>query len=138
LVAGYALLQLWRWFRQRALKAVAFAIPSEVADAMRAGAYIYDVRSHGYLDRKVIRISGSKRLDPHTLHHSNTPFPSGQPIFVYCTCVREATSARVARELEKSGIRVLVIKGGLRAWKRAGLPVEPVPPAEMAVLPAFG
>jgi membrane protein DedA with SNARE-associated domain/rhodanese-related sulfurtransferase len=138
LVAGYVSLVLWRWIRQRALKAVSFAIPSEVADAVRAGAFIYDVRSHGYLDRKAIRISGSRRLDPHTLHQSKEPLPSGQPIFVYCTCVREATSSRVARELEKSGIRVLVIKGGLRAWQRAGLPVEPVPLAEMAVLPAFG
>jgi rhodanese-related sulfurtransferase len=137
LVVGYVLLVLWRWIRQRALKAVSFAIPAEVADAVRSGANIYDVRSHGYLDRNAIRISGSKRLDPHSLHQPNEPLPIGQPIFVYCTCVREATSARVARELEKSGIRVRVIKGGLRAWKRAGLPVEPVPLAEMAVLPAF-
>jgi rhodanese-related sulfurtransferase len=48
------------------------------------------------------------------------------------------TSAWRARELEKSGVRVLVIKGGLRAWKRAGLPVESVSLAEMAMLPAFG
>jgi len=138
LIAGYVALQLWRWIRQRALGAVPFAIPSEVADAMRAGACIYDVRSHGYLDRKAIRISGSRRLDPHTLHQSSEQIPAGQPIFVYCTCVREATSSRVARELEKSGISVAVIKGGLRAWKRAGLPVEAVPPGEIAVLPAFG
>ncbi len=45
---------------------------------------------------------------------------------------------RVARELEKNGIRVAVIKGGLRAWQKAGLPVEAVPPGEVAVLPAFG
>jgi rhodanese-related sulfurtransferase len=44
----------------------------------------------------------------------------------------------VARELEKTGIRVAVIKGGLRAWKRDGLPVEAVPLEEIAVLPAFG
>jgi rhodanese-related sulfurtransferase len=58
-------------------------------------------------------------------------------VFVYCTCVREATSARVARELEESGVRVAVIKGGLRAWKRAGLPIEAVPAEEIAALPAF-
>jgi hypothetical protein len=29
---------------------------------MRAGACIYDVRSHGYLDRKAIRISGYKTI----------------------------------------------------------------------------
>jgi rhodanese-related sulfurtransferase len=35
------------------------------------------------------------------------------------------------------GIRVTVIKGGLRAWVRAGLPVEGVPRGELANLPAF-
>jgi rhodanese-related sulfurtransferase len=44
---------------------------------------------------------------------------------------------RVARELQNRGVRVSVIKGGLRAWKRAGLPVEGVPLEEMAALPSF-
>jgi membrane protein DedA with SNARE-associated domain/rhodanese-related sulfurtransferase len=138
LVAGYVAMQLWRWIRERGLRAVPFAIPSEAAHAMSAGACIYDVRSHGYLDRKAMRIRGSRRLDPHTLHQSNEEIPAGQLVFVYCTCVREATSVRVAWELEKNGIRVAVIKGGLRAWTRDGLPVEGVPPEEIAVLPAFG
>lgn len=137
LVVGYLALLLWRWLRERALRAVAFAIPAEAAQAMAAGARVYDVRSHGYLDRKALRIRGSRRLDPHTLHRSHEEIPQGQLVFVYCTCVREATSARVARELDKNGVRVAVIKGGLRAWKKAGLPTEAVPPEEMALLPAF-
>jgi rhodanese-related sulfurtransferase len=51
--------------------------------------------------------------------------------------VRETTSVLVARELQKQGISVAVIKGGLRGWKKAGLPVEGVPPDELAALPAF-
>ena len=78
------------------------------------------------------------RLDPNSLHQPREVLPAQQTIYVYCTCVREATSVRVARELDKNGIRVAVIKGGLRAWKRAGLPVESVPAEELAVLPAFG
>ena len=73
------------------------------AGARADGALIYDVRSHGYLDRKAIRISGSTRLNPHTLHR------------------------------EKNGIRVAVIKGGLRAWRKAGLPVEALPPGEASI-----
>jgi membrane protein DedA with SNARE-associated domain len=138
LVAGYVALQLWRWIKERRLPPVPFAIPTEAAHALRAGACIYDVRSHGYLDRKATRITGSRRLDPHTLHQSNEEIPAGQRVFVYCTCVREATSVRVARELERNGIHVAVIKGGLRAWKRDGLPVEAVPAEEIAVLPVFG
>jgi rhodanese-related sulfurtransferase len=45
---------------------------------------------------------------------------------------------RVARELQKKGIRVAVIRGGLRGWTKAGLPVEAVPAEEIAALPVFG
>jgi membrane protein DedA with SNARE-associated domain/rhodanese-related sulfurtransferase len=138
MIAGYLALLSWRWIRESRLGAVLFTIPSEAARAMSEGAWIYDVRSHGYFDPKAMRISGSRRLDPHTLHQSNEEIPAGQRVFVYCTCVREATSVRVAREMEAKGIRVAVIKGGLRAWRKEGLPVEAVPIEEMAALPAFG
>jgi rhodanese-related sulfurtransferase len=104
-------------------------------------AFVYDVRSHGYFDAKATRIRGSRRLDPNALHQSKTELPNERRVFVYCTCVRQATSTRVARELqillEGKDVRVTVIRGGLRAWAKAGLPVEAVPPAEMAALPAF-
>jgi rhodanese-related sulfurtransferase len=136
LVAGYVAFQIWLWIRVRALRTVPFAIPSEAARQMSAGACIYDVRSHGYLDAKATRITGSRRLDPNALNRSSEEFPDGL-VYMYCTCVREATSVRVARELQHRGVRVAVIKGGLRAWKGAGLPVEAVPLEEMAVFPAF-
>jgi rhodanese-related sulfurtransferase len=67
--------------------------------------------------------------------------PNQRRIFVYCTCVRQATSTRVARELQKmlegQDVHVSVIRGGLRAWARAGLPVEAVPREEMQALPLF-
>lgn len=36
----------------------------------------------------------------------------------------DATSARVAQRLLAKGVHVAVIKGGLKAWKKAGLPLE--------------
>jgi membrane protein DedA with SNARE-associated domain/rhodanese-related sulfurtransferase len=137
LVAGYVAYQIWLWFRARALRTVSFEIPSEAAREMAAGACIYDVRSHGYLDAKATRITGSRRLDPNALNRCSEVFPDGRLVYVYCTCVREATSVRVARELHNRGVRVAVIKGGLRAWKKAGLPVEAVPLEEMAAFPTF-
>jgi rhodanese-related sulfurtransferase len=137
LMLGYVGFQIRLWVKTRRLTAVPLALPAEAAREMAAGAWIYDVRSHGYFDAKATRIQGSRRLDPNALNQSEMDVPPDLPVYVYCTCVREATSARVARELQKRGIRVAVIKGGLRAWKKAGLPVEPVPPAEMADLPAF-
>jgi membrane protein DedA with SNARE-associated domain/rhodanese-related sulfurtransferase len=137
LMAGYVAFQIWLWIRVRALRTVPFAIPFEAAQQMAAGSFVYDVRSHGYFDAKAIRITGSRRLDPNALNRSSEEFPDGQRIYVYCTCVREATSVRVAQELQNRGVRVAVIKGGLRAWKSAGLPVETVPRDEMAALPSF-
>jgi membrane protein DedA with SNARE-associated domain/rhodanese-related sulfurtransferase len=137
LIVVYLGFQLWLWIKARKLLAVPLAIPSEAARAMAGGAWICDVRSHGYFDAKATRIKGSRRLDPNALNQTRTEFPPDHDLYLYCTCVREATSARVARELQKQGIRVAVIKGGLRAWKKAGLPLEAVPPGEIAPLPEF-
>ncbi len=137
LIAGYVAFQIWQWRRARALRTMPFVIPSEVAHGMALGARVYDVRSHGYLDAKATRITGSRRLDPNALSRFNEEPPDGQMVYVYCTCAREATSVRVARELQDRGVRVAVVKGGLRAWKSAGLPVEGVPLEEMAALPTF-
>ena len=101
LIVGYIAWQCWRWTKERRLRTVPFAVVSDAAQAMTAGAHIYDVRSHGYLDRKAMRITGSRRLDPNALHQSNEAMPIGQVVFVYCTCVREATSVRVAAGTRK-------------------------------------
>ncbi len=142
LLAAYLTFRAWVWARGRALSAVPLANPEEAAREMDAGALVYDVRSHGYFDAKATRIMGSRRLDPNALHQSETELPNEGRVFVYCTCVRQATSARVARELQSllqgKDVRVTVIRGGLRAWTKAGLPVEPVPHDEMAALPIFG
>jgi membrane protein DedA with SNARE-associated domain len=141
LIAGYLLFQLWLWLRERALPLVTLADPAEAARELLSGADIYDVRSHGYFDTKAKRIRGSRRLDPHALHQSNAQVPVDRAVYLYCTCARQATSARVARELQAAlagkGVRIAVIKGGLRAWTRAGLPVEAVPHTEMADMPLF-
>ena len=113
----------------------------EAARELATGAPVYDVRSHGYFDPKATRIQGSRRLDPNALHQSGAEMPEAGKVFVYCTCVRQATSAKVARELQKmllgKNVRVTVIQGGLSAWVKAGLPVEDVPPEEVANLPVF-
>jgi membrane protein DedA with SNARE-associated domain/rhodanese-related sulfurtransferase len=137
LAASYFALQLRQWFKTRSLRAVAYVSPSEAARELAAGARIYDVRSHGYFDARAVRIQGSTRLDPNGLPRSAMGLPADQRVFVYCTCVREATSVQVARLLETQGANVAVIKGGLRGWRKAGLPVERVPQDELAAMPVF-
>jgi len=43
----------------------------------------------------------------------------------------------VAQLLLKEGFKVFVITGGLRAWRKAGQPVEPVPHEDVVKLPMF-
>jgi membrane protein DedA with SNARE-associated domain/rhodanese-related sulfurtransferase len=135
---GYAGAQVWMWIKARRLSVVPLVDPVEAARGLSAeNAVIYDVRSHGYYDPKATRIKGSRRLDPNALNQSKEQTPGEQSVYLYCTCIREATSSRVARELIKKGVRVAVIKGGLRKWKEAGLPMETVPAEEMSALPLF-
>jgi rhodanese-related sulfurtransferase len=43
----------------------------------------------------------------------------------------------VARQLQELGFKVYVIAGGLRAWRKAGNPVERVPNDDLLKLPTF-
>lgn len=137
-VAGYVVAQVRTWRKARAWRSVPFVAPDIVARDVSDGiAAIYDVRSHGYYDPRSIRIQGSRRLDPNALQQVAPEFPMDKHIYLYCTCVREATSARVAYLLRAKGTQSSVIRGGLRAWQKAGFAVESVPSSEIEVLPIF-
>jgi 3-mercaptopyruvate sulfurtransferase SseA len=43
----------------------------------------------------------------------------------------------VAHLLHQEGLKVFVISGGLRAWRKAGQPVESVPNDDVVKLPMF-
>ncbi len=138
IVVGYVVFKVQAWIKAPSLRLVPFVSPAEAAGALSSGtALIYDVRSHGYYDRKATRIQGSRRLEPNAIHQVADSVPRDHPVFLYCTCSGEATSARIAGVLLERGARVAVIKGGLSAWKKAGLPVEPVPAEDLAVMPVF-
>jgi len=137
-VVGYLGFLAWLWIKALRLPSVPHVSPASAARELAANtAVIYDVRSHGYYDPKATRVTGSKRLEPNALLHTEEHFPEGKLVILYCTCIREATSARVARHLLEKGVRSAVITGGLRGWKKAGLPVEPVPVGEISELPVF-
>jgi hypothetical protein len=66
----YLAFQIRMWIKVRGLRAVPSVSPAEAMRDLEAGrAIIYDVRSHGYYDRKALRIQGSQRLDPNALQH---------------------------------------------------------------------
>jgi membrane protein DedA with SNARE-associated domain/rhodanese-related sulfurtransferase len=102
---------------------------------------IADVRSHGYYDPSAQRIKNSIRVEPNRLREELEALREFMApeceIYLYCSCARDATSVRVARELEKENCQTKVIAGGLKAWIKAGGPLEPVPPTDVEHLPRF-
>jgi membrane protein DedA with SNARE-associated domain len=98
---------------------------------------ILDVRSHGYYDSDALRIQGSLRIEPNNLSEEIKSLSKTRDIYLYCTCVREATSARVAHLLRENGFNAFVIVGGLAAWRKSGLPLESVPKDDLVKLPTF-
>jgi membrane protein DedA with SNARE-associated domain/rhodanese-related sulfurtransferase len=136
---AYISVRIWYWRRSKQWRKGPTVEPAEAARELAAGnAVVYDVRSHGYYQPKSQRILGSRRLDPNGLNQDEPAFPPQKHVYVYCTCLREATSARVAHVLRERGIMSWAIRGGLTAWKKAGLPVEQIPAEELATLPVFG
>ena len=102
---------------------------------------IADVRSHGYYDPGTQRIKNSIRVEPNRLREEVMALREFMApecdIYLYCSCARDATSVRVAKMLEKEDCRTKVIQGGLRAWIKAGGPLEPVPEGDVERLPRF-
>jgi len=118
----------------------------ELYDRLKAATHdkllvIADVRSHGYYDPAAQRIKNSIRVEPNRLREELEALRDFMApeceIYLYCSCARDATSVRVARELEKENCSTKVIAGGLKAWIKAGGPLEPVPPADIEHLPKF-
>jgi membrane protein DedA with SNARE-associated domain/rhodanese-related sulfurtransferase len=102
---------------------------------------IADVRSHGYYDPGMQRIKNSIRVEPHRLKEEIAALREFMApeceIYLYCSCMRDTTSVRVAHLLEKANCRTTVIEGGLRAWVKAGGAMEQVPEADVRKLPQF-
>lgn len=102
---------------------------------------IADVRSHGYYDPGMQRIKNSIRVEPHRLKEELVALREFMApeceIYLYCSCIRDTTSVRVAYLLEKENCRTTVIEGGLKAWVKAGGAMEQVPEGDVRHLPQF-
>jgi membrane protein DedA with SNARE-associated domain/rhodanese-related sulfurtransferase len=145
-VAGYLLWLLYSSVRDSRYKGVERVAAEELYERMKVATHeklvvIADVRSHGYYDPGMQRIKNSIRVEPSRLHEELVALREFmQPeceIYLYCSCAREATSVRVAKMLEQENCQTKVIRGGLKAWVKAGGPTEPIPLHEMEHLPRF-
>jgi membrane protein DedA with SNARE-associated domain/rhodanese-related sulfurtransferase len=102
---------------------------------------IADVRSHGYYDPGMQRIKNSIRVEPNRLKEELEALREFMApeceIYLYCSCIRDTTSVRVAHMLQLENCRTQVIQGGMKAWIKAGGAVELVPASDMQHLPRF-
>jgi membrane protein DedA with SNARE-associated domain/rhodanese-related sulfurtransferase len=70
-------------------------------------------------------LPGALRIGPDELKQRREIIPTDRDIILYCTCPSEETSAKVALELHRLGIkRVRPLRGGLQGWKDAGYPLD--------------
>jgi membrane protein DedA with SNARE-associated domain/rhodanese-related sulfurtransferase len=140
-IVTYAIYRILQFTKNRAYAIVPRAQVQELAARLAAegrnNIQIVDVRSHGYYDIGAERIFGSIRIEPNNLDEEIKTLPKSKDIYVYCTCARDATSAKVAHLLRERGFNTFVIVGGLAAWRKAGEPLESVPKNDLVKLPTF-
>ena len=134
------------WVRDRRFNHIEKVAALDLFERMRTATHdrlviIADVRSHGYYDPGMQRIKNSIRVEPSRLKEELVALREFmQPeceIYLYCSCAHEATSVRVAYMLEQEDCKTKVIQGGLKAWVKAGGPLEPVPAGDVEHLPRF-
>jgi membrane protein DedA with SNARE-associated domain/rhodanese-related sulfurtransferase len=146
LAVGYGLIVVYQNLRSRRFNQIERISASSLyervltLDSNRL-VVIADVRSHNYYDPGMLRIKNSIRVEPNRLHEELIALREFMApeceIYLYCSCIRDTTSVRVAYALQQANCRTKVIEGGMKAWVRAGGEVEPVPEGDIHHLPQF-
>jgi membrane protein DedA with SNARE-associated domain/rhodanese-related sulfurtransferase len=146
LAAGYSLGRLILGLRSRRNRKIETITAEDLRAHLNAITpdrlvLIADVRSHNYYDPGMQRIANSIRLEPNRLQEevaSLQKFLAPEcEIYLYCSCIRDTTSMQVSDALRKANYRTTVIKGGIKAWTKAGGALEAVPEEEVSRLPRF-
>ena len=93
------------------------------AAAVGGNALMVDVRQKTGFARA--HISGALLIPAADIPARYQELPQDRPIYLYCTCPYERTSASAAAFLIENGYsEVMVVEGGFEAWQDAGYPVE--------------
>jgi membrane protein DedA with SNARE-associated domain/rhodanese-related sulfurtransferase len=113
--------------RQRFLKTIEIdrITPEELKSRMDTSEVIVlDLRNQLDVNFDRFRIPGAFHVLPEVLGQRGD-IPRDREIVLYCTCPNEATSAKVAQQLRRLGVkRVRPLEGGLAAWRERGFPIE--------------
>lgn len=92
------------------------------------GPFIVDLRHPLDVQGDPVTLPGALLLGPSELRQRHEVIPRDRDVVLYCTCPNEETSAKLALELRRLGIRrVRPLRGGLQGWRDAGFALEAVP-----------
>ena len=128
---------LWRYARRmkflrelQGLRLEPAQLLAMMDDAELAGhqpPFVVDLRHPLDVLSDPLILPNALRIGPEELKERHTMIPRDRDVVLYCTCPSEETSAKVALELRKLGVRrVRPLRGGLQGWKDAGYAVETV------------
>jgi membrane protein DedA with SNARE-associated domain/rhodanese-related sulfurtransferase len=146
LAAGYGLTFLFFVLRSRRYREIEKISAASLRERIDEAAHdhlvvIADVRSHNYYDPGMQRIKNSIRVEPNRLQEELAALKEFMApnceIYLYCSCIRDTTSVRVAHAMKQANLRTVVIEGGMKAWVKAGGALEPVPEQDLQRLPQF-
>ena len=91
------------------------------------GPFIVDLRHPLDVLSDPLTLPRALRIGPDELKQRHELIPRDRDVVLYCTCPSEETSAKVALELRRLGVkRVRPLRGGLQGWKDAGYALETV------------
>ena len=103
---------------------------SMIGDAEREGLdppFIVDLRHPLDVLTDPLVLPGALRIGPDELKQRHAMIPKDRDVVLYCTCPSEETSAKIAMDLRKMGVRrVRPLRGGLQGWREAGYPLDAV------------
>jgi len=98
------------------------ADPAELAAEPARWQWI-DVRRRPAFDAAAQRIRGARWFDPERVEQLEGALARDRAVAVYCLH-GHAISRSVAAQLAAAGFDARIVRGGLEAWSRAGLPLE--------------
>lgn len=126
LLGGYVGIKFWQ--RRRILRELRMAriSVSELRRKQEAGEQltILDLRSSAALQEDPAIIPGAIHTTLEEIKGGNHGLPREKEIVVYCSCPNEASAARVALFLQRSGFKnVRPLLGGIDAWREQNYPL---------------